>query len=168
MKHAMHWHDFGTGRGAFRGSYRDMLGAVLRAVPGFASQRTRVSLRYGLLVILVVLFSSVGIAHVAGRAPVSSGDAANVPELDGLPAVKAKCAGCGVIVSMRDIELRDDSTGFDAAGDPDETRVKSTKSHELTIRLADGSSRVITEASPARWRLGERVIVIDGASSSNR
>jgi len=93
MKHAMHWHDFGTGRGAFRGSYRDMLGAVLRAVPGFASQRTRVSLRYGLLVILVVLFSSVGIAHVAGRAPVSSGDAANVPELDGLPAVKAKCAG---------------------------------------------------------------------------
>lgn len=168
MKHAMRWHDFGTGHGASRGSYRDMLGAVLRAIPNFASQRTRVSLRYGLLVILVILFSSVGIARVAGWAPVTSGDAGNVPELDGLPAVKVKCAGCGVIVSMREIELRDDSTGFDVAGHQDETRVKSTKSHELTIRLADGSSRVITEASPARWRLGERVIVIDGASSSNR
>ncbi len=118
--------------------------------------------------IAVILFSSAGIARIAGWNPISSGGA-GVLVLDGLPAVKARCAECGVIVSMRGIELRNESTGFGAIGrNQDETRVKSTKSHELTIRLADGSSRVINEASPAKWRLGEHVIVIDGANPSNR
>jgi outer membrane lipoprotein SlyB len=78
-----------------------------------------------------------------------------------------------VIVSVRDIELRNESagsvaTGETVAGNQNETQLKSTKSHELTIRLADGSSRVINEASPAHWRLGERVIVIDGALPSDQ
>lgn len=125
----------------------------------------------------VILFSSAGIARIVGWNPNSSDGAGDVLVLDGVPAgvpaVKVRCAECGVIVSMREIELRNESTGFGAtggavAGNQDETRVKSTKSHELTIRLADGSSRVINEASPATWRLGERVIVIDGAYPTNR
>ena len=34
---------------------------------------------------------------------------------------------------------------------------------EITIRLMDGSSRVIADPNPAQWRPGERVMVIDGA-----
>lgn len=122
--------------------------------------------------IAVILFSSAGIAHIAGWHPGSSDGAAGVPVIDALPAVKARCDECGVIVSVRDIELRNESTGSGAtgetvAGNNNEAQVQSTKSHELTIRLADGSSRVINEASPAHWRLGERVIVIDGAHPSS-
>jgi outer membrane lipoprotein SlyB len=123
--------------------------------------------------IAVILFSSAGIARIAGWSPVSSGGAGSVPVIDALPAVKGRCAECGVIVSVRDIELRNENgmsgaTGETVAGNQNETQVQSTKSHELTIRLADGSSRVINEASPAHWRLGERVIVIDGAHPSDQ
>ncbi len=175
MKRVMRWNDFGLGREAFLGSYRDMRSAVLRVASNFDPQRTRVLLRYGFLV-LVILFSSAGIAHIAGWNPAldsdTSSDAGDVQVPGALPAVKVKCAECGVIVSMREIELSNDSTGFDitgkaAAGDLNSTQAKSTKSHELTIRLADGSIRVISEANPARWRLGERVVVIGGAYPSN-
>ena len=123
--------------------------------------------------IAVILFSSAGILRIAGWNPISSAGAGSVPVIDALPAVKGRCAECGVIVSVRDIELRNESagsaaTGETVAGNQNETQVQSTKSHELTIRLADGSSRVITEASPAHWRLGERVIVIDGAHPSDQ
>ena len=119
--------------------------------------------------LLVILFSSAGIARIAGWNPIPGDGAGNVLVHDRLPTVKARCAECGVIVSMRGIELRNASTGFGTTGrDRDETPVKSTRSHELTIRLADGSSRVINAAGPAKWRLGEHVIVIDGANPSNR
>jgi hypothetical protein len=122
--------------------------------------------------VAVILFSSAGIAHIVGWIPIASGDAGSALAPDGLPAVKGRCAECGLIVSMREIELRNESAGSGAtgrglAGKQGETKEKSTRRHELTIRLADGSSRVITEANPAKWRVGERVIVIDGAYPSN-
>ncbi|MDP1717889.1 MAG: hypothetical protein Q8L40_07400 [Burkholderiales bacterium] len=175
MKRVMRWNDFGLGREAFLDSYRDMRCAVLSVASHVDSQRTRVFLRYGFFV-LFILFSSAGIAHIAGWNPASdgntSGDAGEVQVPGALPAVKVKCAECGVIVSMREIELSNDSTGSDitgkaAAGGLDSTQAKSTKSHELTIRLADGSIRVISEANSAKWRIGERVVVIGGAYPSN-
>jgi hypothetical protein len=48
------------------------------------------------------------------------------------------------------------------------TDLTSAGRYEITIRLADRSNRVINRASPASWRPGERVIVIDGANPSNR
>lgn len=176
MKRVMRWNDFGLWREAFFGSYRDMRCAALRVASNFDSQRTRVLLRYGFLV-LVILFSSAGIAHIAGWNPAldggdTSSDAGDAQVPGALPAVKVRCAECGVIVSMREIESSNDSTGFDitgkaAAGGLDSTQAKSTKSHELTIRLADGSIRVISEANSAKWRIGERVVVIGGAYPSN-
>lgn len=121
----------------------------------------------------VILSSGVGIAHIVGGSPIASDDAVHALAPDGLPSVKARCAECGVIVSMREIELRPESTGFSTtggavAGNREETRGKSTKRHELTIRLPDRSSRVIVEANSAKWRLGERVVVIDGAYPSTQ
>lgn len=46
--------------------------------------------------------------------------------------------------------------------------VKSTKSYEIIIRMADGSSRVIDDAGAASWRIRERLIVIGGVRPSNR
>ena len=53
------------------------------------------------------------------------------------------------------------------AGNQIEKQVKSTKSYEVTIRLDDGSRRVITEANPPTWRSGDKVKVVVGVIRSN-
>ena len=70
-----------------------------------------------------------------------------------------RCADCGVIESTREI---------DAPGRIDTERhggieVKTLRNYEITIRLQDGSMRVIRDAKPAKWRHGESVTVIAGA-----
>ena len=37
-----------------------------------------------------------------------------------------------------------------------------------SIRMADGSRRVINDANPESWRAGERLMVIGGVKPSNR
>jgi hypothetical protein len=131
--------------------------------------------------IAVILFSTAGIARIVGWGPNSTDDSGDILALDQTAPVpttsearaKPRCPECGVIVSMREIERHVEDSGPGAAGgvtagNRAETRVKSTKSYEIMVRMADGSSRVIDDANPARWRSGERVIVIDGADPSNR
>jgi outer membrane lipoprotein SlyB len=130
--------------------------------------------------IAVILFSTAGIARIVGWGQNSTDDSGDILALDQAAPVptsearaKPRCPECGVIVSMREIERHDQDSGPGAAGgvtagNRDETRVKPARSYEIVIRLADGSSRVINDAKPARWRPGERVIVIDGADPSNR
>jgi len=57
--------------------------------------------------------------------------------------------------------------GGAVAGNEVEKRVKSTKSYEVTVRLNDGTRRVITEASVPAWRNGDKVRIVDGAIRSN-
>jgi len=130
--------------------------------------------------IAVILFATAGFARIVGWGPNSTDDSGDILALDqAAPGptsearAKPRCPECGVIVSMREIERHDQDSGPGAAGgvktgNRDETRVKPARSYEIVIRLADGSSRVINDAKPARWRPGERVIVIDGADPSNR
>ena len=146
--------------------------------------------------IAVVLSSTVGIAAIMGWLPASTDGSGGILALDNLPVAsanpvavtartapgqlaggdaraKGRCAECGVIVSTREIDARGEGAGFDAsggavAGNHNELRVTSARRYEITIRLADRSTRVINHASPASWRPGERVIVIDGANPSNR
>ena len=145
--------------------------------------------------IAVVLSSTVGIAAIMGWLPASTDGSGGILALDDLPVASAKavagtaqtpreqvagdaranerCAECGVIVSTREIDARNERASLDAsggavAGNQDKQRVTSARRYETTIRLADRSSRVITTASPANWRPGEHVIVIDGANPSHR
>lgn len=104
---------------------------------------------------------------VAVRAQTGPGEAA------GNARAKGRCAECGVIVSVREIGARDEGAGPGAtsgavAGNQDELPVTAIRHYAITVRLADGSSRVINDANPASWRPGERLIVIDGANPSNR
>jgi hypothetical protein len=131
--------------------------------------------------IAVMLFSTAGLARMMGWGPNSTEDSGGIPALDQAALVsttsearaRPRCPECGVIVSIREIERRDEDSGSGAAGgvtagNRNESEVKSPKRYEITVRMADGSSRVIAEANPARWRRGERLIVIDGAKPSNR
>ena len=91
--------------------------------------------------IAVILFSTAGFARMMGWGLNSTGDSADIEvsaKSDG--GAKPRCPECGVIVS--------------------------TRNHEITVRMADGSSRVIEDANPARWRAGERLMVIAGTDPS--
>lgn len=65
-----------------------------------------------------------------------------------------RCLHCGWIESKREIlsEVADS---------------RAPRIYEYTLRRADGSSSVFREALPASWRLGERVVIIDGTTREN-
>ena len=76
-----------------------------------------------------------------------------------------RCAECGVIESTREIKASDETSGVTASARVAagvEIQPKPVRSYEITIRLQDGSMRVITDAHPAKWRRGERVNIIAG------
>jgi len=55
------------------------------------------------------------------------------------------------------------AVGGAVAGNEVEKRVKATKSYDITVRLDDGSTRVINEVNAPSWRSGDRVRVVDGS-----
>lgn len=59
------------------------------------------------------------------------------------------------------------AVGGAMAGNEVEKRVNSSKSFEITVRLNDGSSRVISEASAPSWRIGDKVKIVNGQIQSN-
>ena len=65
-----------------------------------------------------------------------------------------RCPHCGWIESKREI--------LPEVADPSIARI-----YEYTLRRANGSLSVFRETLPATWRLGERVVVIDGTGSEN-
>jgi outer membrane lipoprotein SlyB len=54
------------------------------------------------------------------------------------------------------------AVGGAVVGNEVEKRVKATKSYDITVRLDDGSTRVVNEANPTSWRTGDRVRIVDG------
>ncbi len=128
--------------------------------------------------VAALLVSGIAIASVAVSAQGFGGVFASVGPLAAVsapanpanPAPGAgayRCAECGVIESMRKIEIPDEliqvhAPGRIAALNRGENDGTSPGRYAITIRLKDGSTRVITDAHPARWRPGERVSLIGG------
>jgi len=136
------------------------------------------SLHLPLLVggIAAILVSGIAIGSLAISAqgfngipaPADPPEAAAAPAIATLGARADRCGECGVIVSTRAIEAPDENTGVNAsgriaAGNRGEIKAKPVRNYEITVRLRDGSMRVVTDANPARWRHGEKVIIIAGA-----
>jgi outer membrane lipoprotein SlyB len=48
------------------------------------------------------------------------------------------------------------------AGNQIEKQVKTTRSYETKIRMSDGSSRTIAQATKPEWRNGDEVRIVDG------
>ena len=72
------------------------------------------------------------------------------PSPAGKVRVRARCDECGVIESTRRVDTVGNSPAI----------------YEITVRLGNGSKRVLSDASPANWRPGERTILIDGGTPS--
>ena len=74
---------------------------------------------------------------------------------------RARCAECGVIESSSDIELLNDVAEANTASGAAAVSSRRT----ITVRLADGSRRVIGDPMAPHWRARERVIVIGGLAA---
>ncbi len=81
----------------------------------------------------------------AGEQPKETEDAAP-PDSATVSSGKSRCKHCGIIESKRQVGAV----------------------HEITVRLADRSTYVFSDTSPANWRLGERIILIGGGNSPRR
>jgi hypothetical protein len=103
------------------------------------------------------------VSSIDSAKPVAAIDAATIPE-EGLARRKVRCRECGLIESIRETQGHGKAISLIAAGRPvaeNQNRISGrSASREITVRLEDGSSHVMTDANPAGWRLGERVLVI--------
>jgi hypothetical protein len=131
----------------------------------------------------VMLLSSGALAALVAWIPVPTGASRDVPAspveraksrsmldtgtspLEGHARRKVNCRECGLIESIRKMDHGESVPHAAVRGPLAENQrpapVRFTI-HVITVRLEDGSSRVIVDANPGRWRLGERVKVIDG------
>jgi len=129
---------------------------------------------------VAILVSGIAIASLALSAQGFSGVVAPgvPPEAAAEPVIAAPeaapgaraymCAECGVIESTRIIDAPDEDSGAGvsdrmAARNRGRIQAKPLPNYEITVRLHNGTMRVIKDAKSARWRYGERVIVIAGA-----
>ena len=86
---------------------------------------------------------------------------------------RERCEHCAVITSFREIEPLEQGIQSGAgsrAAKTSETAVtaKSALRYEVTVRMRDGSARVIEQAQPANWGVNERLILIGGDSTRKK
>ncbi len=116
----------------------------------------------------------------------SGPDGAQAKHLQAEPAVGptvnkrrigVRCPECGVVESIRKIELSGDIGGQGTVGvkvaegvsavassDAIATEAVTARIYEITVRFRDGSRTVLNETTPRSWRLGSRVMVIGRSS----
>ena len=105
-----------------------------------------------LMLLFVMAGISLGVTWVPGWTGIDA-EAVALPAQAEAPVRAARqCPHCGWIESKREI--------LPGAADSQAFPV-----YEYTLRKSDGSSGVFQEALPVRWRLGEQLILIDGAAA---
>ncbi len=82
------------------------------------------------------------------------------------PPIKRRCGGCGVVVSTREAADRGVVDGSVSTALPadfgSQWPVAAPTRYTFTVHLEDGSKRLINDTNPLAWRIGERVMIIDG------
>ena len=77
-----------------------------------------------------------------------------------------RCKSCGTIVSRREVDYGGNGLGDVAAGA--DGQIQLATFYQFTLRLPDGSLRLITSTNADAWREGEKVSVIEGAKLANK
>lgn len=62
----------------------------------------------------------------------------------------------------KDVATVAGAAGGAYAGHQIEKKLKTTKSYEITVKMTDGSSRVISQAEEPHFAIGDKVKVVDG------
>jgi hypothetical protein len=107
-----------------------------------ASTAAFAALMVGMPLLLGASRNTLPISPIEDATPDATIDAGTEP-LKEFARLRMKCAGCGSIESIRETD-------------------NESEASEITIRLQDGSSRVMIDANPGGLRPGQRVKVIEG------
>lgn len=83
-------------------------------------------------------------------------------------AAQGSCADCGVVEATRQVDRRAESAALPAigamrAGNEFEQQARASRSYEISIRMDDGSLRLIHQARRADLRAGDHVRIVGGA-----
>jgi hypothetical protein len=134
-------------------------GKYLSLLPWITTRATTLASTAGVAVLLAWMPLLLGASRdtlpasqIEDAKPADTFDAGTEP-LKALARFQVNCAECGLIESITEVEREPEA--IDRAP-------RSFGAREITVRLRDGSSRVMIDANPGRLRLGERVKVIDG------
>jgi len=100
-------------------------------------------------ILLVVFFAAAAAFFNAPPPPSRVNPKAAVLPMAAAIVSSQRCPHCGWIESKREI--------LATVANPTALAI-----YEYTVRMADGSTSVFREELPVSWRLGERLIVIDG------
>ena len=118
---------------------------------------------WSMLLCVAALMALTGFtSHLDGRSPAATDESIDVADTSDsvLPIPDAspemKCAQCGVVSSLREIESGAAKTGLTSSRD------NLGKSYEVTVQMRNGSRHVFRDLAPSMWRVGERMIVIGG------
>lgn len=84
--------------------------------------------------------------------PLPAAVTAGAPGAEKSGRVNRKCRECGVVDSVRRIALTEIAPA----------------SYEVTVRMRDGATRVVSVASHGNWRLRERITLIGGENQPGR
>jgi outer membrane lipoprotein SlyB len=121
--------------------------------------------------VAILLFSLVGVAAITGVLPqdVAKHNPHTSPLLEttasAAAAKKANCRTCGVVASIRPVEVKGDASGAGAvaggalAGNEIEKQVKKQTVYRVTVRMDDGSERTLTHSKAPLFAVGARVRV---------
>jgi len=85
---------------------------------------------------------------------------------------RRRCSGCGVVIAAREAaDGVSDGGGMSTASPADfgsQWPVAAPPRYIFTVHLEDGSKRLINDLNPLAWRIGERVMIIDGSPANGR
>ncbi len=120
--------------------------------------------------------------NTSGDTPTGDASSATLPppmRISKAGAARASCTECGTVASIREVASAADTARqeiSEARRDHGIALAPSTRTfaaadagaqaYEITIRFRDGRTSVFTEPGPLTWRVGSRIVLIDGATPS--
>lgn len=124
-----------------------------------------VAILVGDVALASVAISAQGLDRVFAAAPPAA--SAALPIIAAPAGRTYRCPDCGVIESAREIGAPEDvpavrSQGRVASRNRGRIAVKPFRNYEITVRMQDGTMRVVRDHKSARWRQGEPVTIIAG------
>ena len=112
-----------------------------------------------------IALAATSMAAILGWAPAAAETPVEVYAPEPTPDARARCTDCGVIVSTREIDNSSGETAPKSALNLSQKLTPhSPRRLEITVRMRDGSRRVIDDVGPANWRVGERLTLIGGVN----
>jgi hypothetical protein len=104
------------------------------------------------VVLAVAVLGAVGPGRINAAAPAAPAVVAEALAAPVLTPVAPRCAGCGFVQAIRRIEATALVPAF----------------YEFTVRMRDGSVRTSSDTKLGPWLVGDRIILVGGASPTVR